>query len=160
MLKLDSSPQWPVEELKSTSHGESSKDLGKEKPMDSKDPLSKISLFDYSVSQDTASKSYSSKLPKENQLVEESHDTNPLLSQNSYNTLPPLQTENEGLNSFRITQFSKLWDHMRMYPGEPYEMLDDKLRILLDICKFQKPDPANSIQYFLESLKAELKFTI
>lgn len=61
--------------------------------------------------------------------------------QNSYNTLPPEHIKNEDLDSYVLTHFTKLRDKDKMYTGEPYDILDDKLRIFLNICKILKIQP-------------------
>lgn len=48
-------------------------------------------------------------------------------SYNPYNTLPPLPTPNEDFEANVLTQFAKLWSGRKMYSGEPYDILDDKL---------------------------------
>ncbi|KAI6249905.1 hypothetical protein HI914_02027 [Erysiphe necator] len=142
LVRLNSPPEWPADGLKLTPPIELNKDVEKVKRVDSKDSLLKTSSFNLSGSHESSSKTHTSKFSKEYQQVKQLQDLTLPISQNPYNTLPPLPTENEDLNPFDITQISKLWDYGKMYTGEPYDILDDKLRIFFNICKFLKIRPS------------------
>ena len=52
----------------------------------------------------------------------------------AYKSLPPRPVPNERLDPTKATQFIKTFDREKRYTGEPYDLLDDKMRILFNIC--------------------------
>lgn len=58
-----------------------------------------------------------------------------------YKTLPPRRVPNQPLEPQRITQFSKAWDRKNKWTGKPYDLLDDKLRIFLNLCHYSGIEP-------------------
>ncbi|KJZ69538.1 hypothetical protein HIM_11080 [Hirsutella minnesotensis 3608] len=52
----------------------------------------------------------------------------------AYTKLPPDDIPNAAVNSDVQQKFMKLWDKEKSYTGEPYDLLDDKLRIFMSIC--------------------------
>lgn len=52
----------------------------------------------------------------------------------AYKSLPPRPVPNEHLDPAKATQFIKTFDKEKKYTGEPYDLLDDKMRILFNIC--------------------------
>ena len=53
---------------------------------------------------------------------------------NPYTQIPPLQVPNEMLPATIVGQFVKIWNKESNYTGEPYDILDDKVRYFLDTC--------------------------
>lgn len=51
-----------------------------------------------------------------------------------YSTLPPIEISNQRLDPSKSTQFVKMYDKTSKYTGEPYDLLDDKLKIFLNVC--------------------------
>ncbi|KJZ68969.1 hypothetical protein HIM_11642 [Hirsutella minnesotensis 3608] len=56
------------------------------------------------------------------------------ISLEDYTKLPPDDTPNTTVDSDVQQKFMKLWDKDQNYTGEPYDLLDDKLRIFMSIC--------------------------
>ncbi|KAM4067940.1 hypothetical protein HRG_009739 [Hirsutella rhossiliensis] len=52
----------------------------------------------------------------------------------AYTKLPPDDTPNAPVDADTQYMFMKLWDKDQNYTGEPYDLLDDKLRIFMSIC--------------------------
>jgi hypothetical protein len=53
---------------------------------------------------------------------------------NPYRTLPPHRHKNERLDTSLMTTFIKMFEKDKKYTRQPYDLLDDKLKIFLDIC--------------------------
>src|SRR6266516_5383117 len=51
-----------------------------------------------------------------------------------YKSLPPRPVPNKRLDPTKSTQFVKTYDREKKYTGEPYDLLDDKMRIFFNIC--------------------------
>ncbi|KAM4062481.1 hypothetical protein HRG_013656 [Hirsutella rhossiliensis] len=52
----------------------------------------------------------------------------------AYTKLPPDDTPNATVDADTQYMFMKLWDKDQNYTGEPYDLLDEKLRIFMSIC--------------------------
>ncbi|XP_044724655.1 GAG-pre-integrase domain-containing protein [Hirsutella rhossiliensis] len=52
----------------------------------------------------------------------------------AYTTLPPADIPNGIVDANTQQKFTKIWDKEKNYTGEPYDLLDDKLRIFMSIC--------------------------
>lgn len=52
-----------------------------------------------------------------------------------YRTLPPKPVSNERLDPQLTTQFIRMYDKNKLYSGEPYDLLEDKMRQFLSICR-------------------------
>lgn len=57
------------------------------------------------------------------------------LQPNPYSTLPPQSVANTELDPDRLVTFIELWNHNFDYTGELYDILDDKVRLMLNLCK-------------------------
>ena len=53
---------------------------------------------------------------------------------NPYRTLPPRRYRNERLDANLMSTFMKMYDKTKKYTGKPYDLLDDKLKLFLDVC--------------------------
>lgn len=53
---------------------------------------------------------------------------------NSYSTLSPHPYSNERLDSNKISQFTKTYDKENKYIGDPYDFINDKMKIFLNLC--------------------------
>lgn len=94
------------------------------------------------------------------------------MSQNPQSTLSPEYITNEDLNPSVLIHFAKLWDKYKKQTCEPYDILDDKLRILLIICKIlnTKPNQFHALlprilkswfqTYYLHFIDPEASFTL
>lgn len=47
---------------------------------------------------------------------------------NPFRDLPPEHEENEPINFMTLTNIMKTWDNNKNYTGEPYDLLDDKVK--------------------------------
>jgi hypothetical protein len=56
-----------------------------------------------------------------------SGDTDP------YKAVPLIEFSNNKLDPKTINIFSKMWDREKKYTGKPYDLLDDKLKILSSV---------------------------
>lgn len=52
----------------------------------------------------------------------------------AYTMLPPADIPNVTIGANAQLSFARLWDRNMKYTGEPYDLLDDKLRIFMRIC--------------------------
>jgi hypothetical protein len=41
----------------------------------------------------------------------------------------------------KIARFIKSWDPAQKWSGDPYDLLDDKIKVFLNICYFNEIDP-------------------
>ena len=57
-----------------------------------------------------------------------------LPSYDPYSTLPPRPVPNARLDPSISSQFVKTFDRKKKYTGEPYDLLEDKLRMFFNIC--------------------------
>lgn len=53
-----------------------------------------------------------------------------------YSTLPPHPYSNKRLDVNKISQFTKTYDKENKYTGDPYDLIDDKMRIFLNLCYY------------------------
>ncbi|KAH8742800.1 hypothetical protein F5883DRAFT_656357 [Diaporthe sp. PMI_573] len=53
-----------------------------------------------------------------------------------YKHLPPRHYDNDKLDPQKKMIFTKTWGNQSRWSGEPYDLLDDKLKVLLNICYF------------------------
>ncbi|KAI0993883.1 hypothetical protein K3495_g14301 [Podosphaera aphanis] len=143
LLKIESCPEWPVDERCPNPHQRFSRGKAEAKQEDTEVLLQGTSFLDSNGSQqkEKLQGSVTSNLSKNKQPPRQSQVGTSTMLQNPYITLPPEPTINEDLDPHVLTQFAKLWDKGKMYTGEPYDILDDKLRIFLNICKFLKIRP-------------------
>ncbi|KAM4067617.1 hypothetical protein HRG_001494 [Hirsutella rhossiliensis] len=56
------------------------------------------------------------------------------MSLEAYTKLPPDDIPNATVDGDTQQKFMKLWDKDKNYTGEPYDLLDDKIRIFMSIC--------------------------
>jgi hypothetical protein len=47
-----------------------------------------------------------------------------------YKAVPPIEFSNETLHPKITNVFTKMWDREKKYTGKPYDLLDDKLKII------------------------------
>jgi hypothetical protein len=57
------------------------------------------------------------------------------LHQNPYEVPPPQHTVNERLPPEKLIQFQKSWRKENNYTGKPYDILADKTRVFIDLCR-------------------------
>ena len=65
-----------------------------------------------------------------------------LVAYDPYSSLPPVPVPNERLDSSTMLQFIKTYDRNKMYTGNPYDLLDDKLKIFIPKKKKKKKNTA------------------
>ncbi|KAI1002729.1 hypothetical protein K3495_g5471 [Podosphaera aphanis] len=51
-----------------------------------------------------------------------------------HSTLPPIDFPNQRLDPAKSTQFVRMYEKASKYTGEPYDLLDDKMKIFLNVC--------------------------
>lgn len=57
-----------------------------------------------------------------------------MMGGDDYTILPPRNLPNAKADPDKISKFQKMWDRSNNYGGEIYDLLDKKLRIMLNIC--------------------------
>lgn len=70
-----------------------------------------------------------------------------------YGTLPPQHVDNERLDLAKSAQFVKTFDDSRKYTGEPYDLLDDKMKMFFNICYHAEIQPSQFHAVFPRMLK-------
>lgn len=63
------------------------------------------------------------------------------LIQDAYSTLPPTRVNNGNLDPNAAATFGKLWQKENNYTGDAYDILDDKIRYFLDVCRTVQIQP-------------------
>ncbi|XP_044724429.1 uncharacterized protein HRG_02325 [Hirsutella rhossiliensis] len=76
------------------------------------------------------------------------HSTDP---DEPYKALPPRSVPNERLDPAVSAQFLKTFDKDQKYTGEPYDLLDDKMKIFSTSASMHRSGRPNSMRYFLDS---------
>jgi hypothetical protein len=94
----------------------------------------------------------------------------PVPFEDDYNRLPPRLLPNGPVDVDKVTNFSKLWNHNNDWSGEPYDLLDDKLRLAMSNCSIVGLMPnqffaviplilkGRAQQYFLTSIGTRATF--
>ena len=65
-----------------------------------------------------------------------------------YTSLPPHPYPNERLDSSKLSQFTKTYDKDNKYTGDPYDLIDDKMRIFLNLCYHMEIKPTHYFHAF------------
>lgn len=89
---------------------------------------------------------------------------------NPYEVLPPLEIPNTTTEPQQVTNFAKVWNKAQSYTGEPYDLLDDKIRMFLGSCRSIHIQPGQfhavfpymlageAYEYFLHNVGPHLTF--
>ncbi|RKF75926.1 hyporthetical protein [Golovinomyces cichoracearum] len=65
---------------------------------------------------------------------DQDYDETSLIDSKEYRMIPPKCVANQPLDAAKLTTFVRIWDKAYNYTGEPYDILDDKVRYFLDTC--------------------------
>ncbi|RKF82964.1 integrase and RNaseH domain-containing protein, partial [Golovinomyces cichoracearum] len=74
-----------------------------------------------------------------------------------YLTIPPKHVSNQPLDAAKVTTFVRIWDKSYNYTGEPYDILDEKVRYFLDICFAAQVKPSQFYAVFSMALAKRAK---
>ncbi|CAE7222463.1 hypothetical protein PTTW11_11545 [Pyrenophora teres f. teres] len=77
----------------------------------------------------------------------------PVQSRNPYELPPTLETTNERLPPEKLIQFQKAWRKDNNYTGKPYDILADKTRIFIDLCRRLEIHESQFTSIFLDILE-------
>lgn len=67
---------------------------------------------------------------------------------NPYSTLPPYPYPNKRLDTNKISQFTKTYDKENKYTGDPYDLINDKMGIFLNLCYYMDIQPGQFYALF------------
>ncbi|KAI1000565.1 hypothetical protein K3495_g7632 [Podosphaera aphanis] len=79
----------------------------------------------------------------------------------AYQTIPPLEFLNQEPDLNAAATFSKIWNNIYSYSGDPYDIFDDKIRYFMNRAKIAqiKPSQMHAIFPMILSKRAQDWFT-
>jgi hypothetical protein len=80
--------------------------------------------------------------PPTDQLNMTTQQQDTIDNDDAYQSVPPLEFANQPLDPSTAAIFGKLWDKAYCYTGEPYDVLDDKIRHFMEAAKMAQIRPS------------------